>query len=451
MQDIILELLEEKKYAELKNMLVDMNSADIGEYFEAVPRSQLALVFRLMPKELAADVFVEMDAESQISLIETFTDKELNAVMEELFVDDLADIIEEMPAVVAKRMLKNADADTRRIVNQILAYPEDSAGSIMTTEYVGLKKNMTVSAAFDKIRRNGIDKETIYTCYVTDSKRRLLGVVSARQLMLSDNDTVLSDIMEFDPIYAYTYDKKETVVQIFDKYDMLALPIVDAENRLIGIVTVDDIIDVMQEIMTEDIEKMAAIVPTEKPYLKTGVFEIFKSRIIWLLILMISATFTGMIITSFEAALASCVVLTAFMPMLMNTGGNSGSQASVTIIRALSLGEVEFKDILRVLWKELRVSLLCGLSLALLNFIKMWLFDILLLRTDGLTLEVVAVVNITLFCTVLLAKLVGCALPIGAKKIGLDPAVMASPFITTIVDAISLVIYFAIAANVLNI
>lgn len=451
MQDIILELLEEKKYAELKNMLVDMNSADIGEYFEAVPRSQLALVFRLMPKELAADVFVEMDAESQISLIETFTDKELNAVMEELFVDDLADIIEEMPAVVAKRMLKNADADTRRIVNQILAYPEDSAGSIMTTEYVGLKKNMTVSEAFDKIRRNGIDKETIYTCYVTDSKRRLLGVVSARQLMLSDNDTVLSDIMEFDPIYAYTYDKKETVVQIFDKYDMLALPIVDAENRLIGIVTVDDIIDVMQEIMTEDIEKMAAIVPTEKPYLKTGVFEIFKSRIIWLLILMISATFTGMIITSFEAALASCVVLTAFMPMLMNTGGNSGSQASVTIIRALSLGEVEFKDILRVLWKEFRVSLLCGLSLALLNFIKMWLFDILLLRTDGLTLEVVAVVNITLFCTVLLAKLVGCALPIGAKKIGLDPAVMASPFITTIVDAISLVIYFAIAANVLNI
>ncbi len=451
MQDRILELLEEKKYAELKNMLIDMNSADIGEYFEAVPRSQLALVFRLMPKELAADVFVEMDPESQISLIETFTDKELNAVMEELFVDDLADIIEEMPAVVAKRMLKNADADTRRIVNQILAYPEDSAGSIMTTEYVGLTKNMTVSAAFDKIRRNGIDKETIYTCYVTDSKRHLQGVVSARQLMLSDNDTVLSDIMEHDPIYAYTYDNKETVVQIFDKYDMLALPIVDAENRLIGIVTVDDIIDVMQEIMTEDIEKMAAIVPTEKPYLKTGVFEIFKSRIIWLLILMVSATFTGMIITSFEAALASCVVLTAFMPMLMNTGGNSGSQASVTIIRALSLGEVEFKDTLKVLWKELRVSFLCGFSLALFNFIKMWLFDILLLHTDGLTLEVAAVVNITLFCTVLLAKLVGCALPIGAKKIGLDPAVMASPFITTIVDAISLIIYFAIAGSLLGI
>lgn len=320
----------------------------------------------------------------------------------------------------------------------------------MTTEYVALRKSMTVSAAFDKIRKVGIDKETIYTCYVTDSKRRLSGVVTARQLMLADSDTLLSEIMDFDPIFAYTHDDKEYVVQLFDKYDMLALPIVDTEERLVGIVTVDDAIDVLQEETTEDFEKMAAILPTEKPYLKTGVFDIFKSRIIWLLVLMISATFTGMIITSFEGALASCVILTAFMPMLMNTGGNSGSQASVTVIRALSLGEIEYKDVFKVFWKELRVSVLCGLSLSLLNFVKMWLFDILLLKTDGLTLTVAGVVCVTLFFTVFIAKLVGCTLPIAAKKLGFDPAVMASPFITTIVDAISLVIYFLIASQVLG-
>lgn len=451
MQERILVLLEEKKYNELKNILAEMNSADMVEYLEAVPRSQLILVFRLLPKELAAEVFVEMDSEQQIQLIDSFTDKELSAVLDELFIDDFADIVEEMPAVVAKRLLKNTDAETRRTVNQILAYPEDSAGSMMTTEYVGLKKSMTVSAAFDKIRKIGIDKETIYTCYVTDSKRQLLGVVSARQLMLSDGDTLLSEIMDFDPIYAYTHDKKEHVVQLFDKYDMLALPIVDAEERLIGIVTVDDAIDVLQEETTEDFEKMAAILPTEKPYLKMGVFELFKSRIIWLLVLMVSATFTGMIITSFEGALASCVVLTAFMPMLMNTGGNSGSQSSVTIIRALSLGEIEYKDILKVLWKELRVSILCGAALSILNFFKMWLFDIFLIKTEGLTLTIAAVVSATLFITVFIAKLVGCSLPIAAKKLGFDPAVMASPFITTIVDAISLVIYFIIASRVLGI
>ncbi len=450
MQDRILELLEEKKYNELKNILRDENPADLVEYFEAVPRSSLILVFRLLPKELASEAFVEMDNDQQMQLIESFTDKELSVVLNELFVDDFADIVEEMPALVAKRLLKNTDAETRRMVNQILDYPEDSAGSIMTTEYVALRKSMTVAAAFDKIRKTGVDKETIYTCYVTDSKRRLLGAVSARQLMLSESDTILSDIMEFDPIYAHTHDDKESVAQMFEKYDMLALPIVDNEDRLIGIVTVDDAIDVMQEEATEDIEKMAAILPTEKPYLKTGVFEIFKSRIVWLLILMISATFTGMIITSFESALASCVVLTAFMPMLMNTGGNSGSQSSVTIIRALSLGEIEFKDILKVLWKELRVSVLCGAALSVLNFFKMWFFDIMLLKTDGLTLTVALVVNLTLFFTVFIAKLVGCTLPIGAKKLGFDPAVMASPFITTIVDAISLIIYFAIATNMLG-
>ncbi len=451
MQERVLELLEEKKYTELKNILRDENPADIVEYLEDVPRSSLILVFRLLPKELASEAFVLMDNDQQMQLIESFTDKELAVVLDELFVDDFADIVEEMPALVAKRMLKNTDAETRRTVNQILAYPEDSAGSIMTTEYVALRKSMTVAAAFDKIRKTGVDKETIYTCYVVDSKRRLTGVVSARQLMLSQSDTLLSEIMEFDPLCAHTHDDKETVAQMFEKYDMLALPIVDNEDRLIGIVTVDDAIDVMQEEATEDIEKMAAIMPTEKPYLKTGVFEIFKSRIVWLLILMISATFTGMIITSFESALASCVILTAFMPMLMNTGGNSGSQASVTVIRALSLGEIEFKDVFRVLWKELRVSILCGAALSVLNFVKMWLFDILLLQTAGLTLTVAFAVNITLFLTVLIAKLVGCTLPIGAEKLGFDPAVMASPFITTIVDAISLIIYFAIATSMLGI
>lgn len=451
MQERILTLLEEKKFTELKNILNEMNPADFAEYIEAVPRSQLILVFRLLPKELASEAFVELDSDQQMYLIESFTDKELSVVLDELFVDDFADIVEEMPAVVAKRMLKNTDSETRKTVNQILAYPEDSAGSIMTTEYVALRKSMTVAAAFDKIRKVGIDKETIYTCYVTDSKRRLSGVVSARQLMLADSDALISDIMNFDPIFAYTHDDKEYVVQLFDKYDMLALPIVDAEERLVGIVTVDDAIDVLQEETTEDFEKMAAIVPTEKPYLKTGVFDIFKSRIIWLLILMISATFTGMIITSFEGALASCVILTAFMPMLMNTAGNSGSQASVTVIRALSLGEIEYRDVLRVLWKELRVSILCGFALSVLNFIKMWLFDMLLLKTEGLTLLVASVVSITLFFTVFIAKLVGCTLPIAAKKLGFDPAVMASPFITTIVDAISLMIYFLIASQVLGI
>lgn len=451
MQDRILELLEEKKYAELKNILTELNSADIGEYFEAVPLGQIALVFRLLPKETAAEVFVEMDSEQQVELVGAFTDKELSAVLDELFVDDFADIVEEMPAAFAKRLLKNADAETRRAVNQVLAYPEDSAGSIMTTEYIDLKKGMTVEAAFEKIRRVGIDKETIYTCYVTNSKRELRGVVSARQLMLSDPDSKIGDIMETELLFAYTHDDRETVAQMFDKYDMLALPIVDNEKRLIGIVTVDDAIDVLQEEATEDIEKMAAITPSEKAYLKTGVFDLFRSRIPWLLILMFSATFTGMIITSFEAALASCVVLTAFMPMLMNTGGNSGSQSSVTVIRALSLGEVEFKDILRIIWKESRVSVLCGLVLSLLNFLKMWLFDLLLLHTSGLTISVIAVVSATLFFTVVIAKLVGCTLPVFAEKVGLDPAVMASPFITTIVDAISLIIYFSIASAILGI
>ncbi len=450
MQDRILSLLEEKKFGELKLVLSEKNAADLVEYLEVVPQDRLVAVFRILPKELAAEIFVEMDSDMQIRLINSFTDKELNSILSELFCDDFADIVDEMPAVVAKRMLKNTDAETRKIINQILAYPENSAGSIMTTEYVALNGSLTVAGAFDKIRKVGIDKETIYTCYVIDSKRRLKGVVSARQLMLSDSDVVVRDIMENEPIFAYTHDDRELVAQMFDKYDILALPIVDNEERLIGIVTVDDAIDVLQEEATEDIERMAAISPLDKPYLKTGVFSIFKSRIIWLLILMFSATVTGIIITSFESALSGSLVLTAFMPMLMNTGGNSGSQASVTIIRALSLGEIEYKDAFRVLWKELRISVLCGTSLAVLNFLKMWLFDILVLKTIGLTLTVVGVVSVTLLFTVVIAKIVGCLLPIIASRLGADPAVMASPFITTIVDAISLIIYFTIASRMLG-
>lgn len=451
MQEMILELLRDKKFSELKKLLSSMNSTDLVEYLEAVPESQLLPIFRILPKELAADVFVEMDGDMQVMLITAFSDKELNNVLDELFVDDFADIVEEMPASVAKRLLKQADPETRKIINQILAYPEDSAGSMMTTEYVDLKRSMTVGVAFDKIRKVGIDKETIYTCYVTDSARRLMGVVTARQLMLSEYDKKIADIMETEPLFANTHDDREFVAGLFEKYDILTLPVVDKEGRLVGIITVDDAIDVLQEEATEDIEKMAAISPTDKPYLRTTVLNIFKSRIVWLLILMISATFTGMIITGFEEALSNCVILTAFMPMLMNTGGNSGSQSSVTIIRALSLGDVKYKDIFKVLWKEIRVSLLCALVLFCTNFVKMYLFDMLLLNMEGLTFSVIFTVCLALFITVIIAKIVGCSLPIIADKLKLDPAVMASPFITTIVDAISLLVYFAIASWILAI
>ena len=389
--------------------------------------------------------------ETQKHLINGFSDNELREVLDELFVDDTVDIIEEMPASVVKRMLKQTDAKTRNVINQLLAYSEDSAGSIMTTEYVDLKKNMTVAEAFKRIREIGLDKETIYTCYVTDKSRHLLGVVTAKDLLLADYELTIENIMDENIISAVTTDDRETVAMMFDKYDLITIPIVDTENRLIGIVTVDDAIDVLQEEATEDIEKMAAILPSDKPYLKTGVLEIFRSRILWLLILMFSATFTGMIITSFENALASCVVLTAFMPMLMNTGGNSGSQASVTIIRALSLGEVDFKDTFKIVLKELSVSALCGIVLSVLNFLKMWFFDMQLLKTEGLTIEITIIVCATLFLTVVIAKLIGCSLPILANRLGLDPAVMASPFITTIVDAISLLIYFCAASAFLNI
>ena len=453
MPEEIFELIEGKKYARLRELLSDMNPADIAQILEEVPEKELPVIFRILPKELAAEVFVEMDSEMQQLLIEAFSDTELREVMDELFMDDTVDIIDEMPATVAKRILRQTDAKTRKMINQLLAYPDDSAGSIMTTEYVDLKKNMTVDEAFDRIREVGLDTETIYTCYVIDRGRHLLGIVTVKDLLLNPKTCVLSDIMDENIIFANTLDDKEEVAGQFEKYDLMALPVVDKENRLVGIVTVDDAIDVIQEEATEDIEKMAAILPSDKTYFRTGVFATFKSRIPWLMLLMISATFTGAIISSFEEKLTVFPALIAFIPMLMDTGGNSGSQSSVTIIRGISLGDIEFRDIFRVIWKEVRVALCCSIALAAVNFFKLWLVDYLILHTfdPGKQIPEIMVVCITLFFTVIVAKFIGCVLPILAKKIGFDPAVMASPFITTLVDAISLFIYFRFAILVLGI
>ena len=453
MQEEIFELIEGKKYARLRELLSDMNPADIAQILEEIPKKELPVIFRILPKELAAEVFVEMDSEMQQLLIEAFSDRELREVMDELFMDDTVDIIDEMPATVAKRILRQTDANTRKMINQLLAYPDDSAGSIMTTEYVDLKKTMTVDEAFDRIRAVGLDTETIYTCYVIDAGRHLLGIVTVKDLLLNPKSRVLSEIMDENIIFANTLDDKEEVAGQFEKYDLMALPVVDKENRLVGIVTVDDAIDVIQEEATEDIEKMAAILPSDKTYFRTGIFATFKARIPWLMLLMISATFTGAIISSFESKLTIFPALIAFIPMLMDTGGNSGSQSSVTIIRSISLGDIEFRDIFRVIWKEVRVALCCSTALAAVNFIKLWIVDYLMLRTfdPGKQIPEIAVVCITLFCTVIVAKFIGCVLPILAKKIGFDPAVMASPFITTIVDAISLFIYFRIAILLLGI
>ena len=453
MEEKILELVGEKKYGLVKQLLSEMNPADVAAVFEEIPENEQPVIFRIMPKELAAEVFVEMDSDLQQRLIEGFSDAELRDVMNELFMDDTVDIIDEMPANVAKRILQQTDTKTRKMINQLLAYPDDSAGSIMTTEYIDLKKDMTVADAFERIRRIGVDSETIYTCYVTDAQRRLLGIVSAKDLMLNERSCIIGDIMDENIIHAHTLDDQEQVASLFEKYDMLTLPVVDKEERLVGIITVDDAIDVMQDEATEDIEKMAAILPSEHSYFKTGVFETFRARIPWLLLLMISATFTGAIISGFEAKLTVLPALIAFIPMLMDTGGNSGSQSSVTVIRSISLGDIEFRDIGKVLWKELRVSLVCSAVLVAVNFIKLLLVDHLLLHNfdAGRVLPEVITVSLTLFATVIVAKIIGCSLPILAKKIGFDPAVMASPFITTIVDAISLLIYFSMAGLLLGI
>ena len=451
MEKQILSLIEEKKYTRLRECLEELNPADIALILEEAELKDLPVVFRILPKELAAEVFVEMDRDLQQHLIESFSNTELKDVLDELFMDDMVDIIDEMPAIVAKRILKQTDAKTRKMINQLLAYPDDSAGSIMTTEYVDLKKNMTVDEAFDHIREIGLDTETIYTCYVIDRGRHLLGIVTVKDLLLNPKTCILSDIMDENIIFANTLDDKEEVAGQFEKYDLMALPVVDKENRLVGIITVDDAIDVIQEEATEDIEMMAAILPSEKSYLKTGVFATFKARIPWLMFLMISATFTGAIISSFEGRLTKWMALIAFIPMLMGTGGNSGSQSSVTVIRCLSTGEIEFKDIWRVIWKELRVSVVCGIVLGIVNFIKLYLVDHLWLNNfdDGVYLTEMLAVSLTVVLVVIVAKLVGSVLPIVAKKLGADPAVMASPLVTTILDAFSLLIYFSIATMLL--
>ena len=445
------EYISERRYSDLKKILVEMNPADIGDLMEELPRENLPLVYRILPKELASEVFVYIDSDTQELLISTFSDNELKEVIDDLYIDDTVDIIEEMPASVVKRILKHADPEMRIEINKILKYPKDSAGSVMTTEFVDLKKDLTVEDAFLRIRRTAVDKETIYTCYVKDENRHLIGLVTVKDLLLADYQEKISDIMETNIIYVNTTDDQEYVANMFTKYDFTTIPVVDNENRLVGIVTFDDAMDVLQDETTEDIEKMAAISPTDKPYSKMSAFELWKKRIPWLLLLMISATFTGMIISSFEEALASFVVLTSFIPMLMDTGGNSGSQASVTIIRSISLGDIEFKNMPKVIWKEIRVAALCGVTLAAANFVKLLTIDRILLGNSDITVSVALVVCLTLILTVLCAKIIGCTLPMIAKKIGFDPAVMASPFITTIVDAVSLVVYFRIATIFLHI
>jgi len=443
-------LLENKKYASLRDVLSTMNPSDIAEVFEKMEPNTLPLLFRLLPKELAADTFVEMDSENQELLIRGFSDSELREVLDELYVDDAVDIVEEMPANVVQRILSAAAPDMRKDINNLLRYPEDSAGSIMTTEYVSLRTGMTVGDAITHIRRTGVDKETIYTCYVT-SERTLVGTVSVKSLLLAQDDSVMvSDIMETNVISVSTQTDKEEVAQMFSKYNFLALPVVDAETRIVGIITFDDAMDVMESAATEDIEIMGGMTPSDKTYLKSSPFDLFKHRIPWLLLLMVSATFTGMILNVFEEKLQAVVVLTIFIPMLMDTGGNSGSQSSVTVIRALSLGEVEFSDILRVIWKEIRAAVLCGVVLAVACFGKIMVIDRLLMNNPAVTPIVGLAVCLTMIVTVCVAKIIGCTLPMIAKKLGFDPAVMASPFITTIVDAISLLVYFGIATALLH-
>ena len=443
MTEKALTLLGEKKFSQLKQLLSEMNPVDIAGILEEMPQESLPLVYRLLPKELAAEAYAEMDKDLQEILIQAFSDKELQEVLDELYLDDAVDIIEEMPANVVKRILRQTKPEVRKKINEILHYPEDSAGSIMTIEYVDLKKDMTVEDAFSRIRAIGVDKETIYTCYVTNQDRKLEGLVTVRELLLSPKTAVIGDIMQTHVIAASTLDDKEAVANQLQKYDFLALPVVDQEYRLVGIVTFDDAMDVLQEENTEDMEMMAAITPTGKPYLKTNTIELWKKRVPWLLLLMVSATFTGKIIQAYESALAAQVVLTAFIPMLMDTGGNAGSQTSVTIIRGLSLGEIRMSDLFKIIWKETRVAILCGLTLSLANFAKMMLLD-------RVGLSVSLVVCLTLVVTVTIAKITGCVLPIAAKRIGFDPAVMASPFITTIVDALSLIVYFNFASMLLH-
>ena len=447
----VLKMMEDKKYATLRDILVTMNPSDVAGLFDGLEEKQIPLMYRLLPKELAAETFVEMEPEAQELLIRSFSDNELKEVLDELYVDDAADLVEEMPANVVKRILLHADPEMRHSINQILRYPENSAGSIMTTEYVSLRPSMTVGEAILRIRRQGVDKETIYTCYVLAKDRKLIGLVTVKDLLLAEDDEdKIEDLMITNLISVTTQTDQEEVARMFSKYNFLALPVVDTENRMVGIVTFDDAMDVMEEETTEDIELMSGMLPSEKPYLRSSAFDLFKNRIPWLMLMMVSATFTGLIMTAFEDALAAQIALSAFIPMLMGTGGNSGSQSSVTVIRGLSLGELDFSDIGIILWKEVRTALMCGVTLATVCFAKIWLVDHLLMGNQNITLAVDLVVCLALCVTVVLAKIVGCLLPMAAKAVHLDPAVMASPFISTIVDALSLMVYFLFAKALLG-
>ena len=447
----VLRMLEDKKYATLRDILVTMNPSDVAGLFDGLGEKQIPLMYRLLPKELAAETFVEMEPEAQELLIRSFSDNELKEVLDELYVDDAADLVEEMPANVVKRILKHADPEMRHSINQIQRYPENSAGSIMNTEYVSLRPGMTVGEAILRIRRQGVDKETIYTCYVLAKDRTLTGLVTVKDLLLAEDDEdKIEDLMITNLISVTTQTDQEEVARMFSKYNFLAMPVVDGENRMVGIVTFDDAMDVMEEETTEDIELMSGMLPSEKPYLRSSAFDLFKNRIPWLMLMMVSATFTGLIMTAFEDALAAQIALSAFIPMLMGTGGNSGSQSSVTVIRGLSLGELDFSDIGIILWKEVRTALMCGVALATVCFAKIWLVDHLLMGNQNITLAVDLVVCLALCVTVVLAKIVGCLLPMAAKAVHLDPAVMASPFISTIVDALSLMVYFLFAKALLG-
>ena len=440
-------LLDDKKFSTLRDILITMKPFDIAAVFENLQDEKMPILFRILPKELAAETFVEMDDETQEFLIHGFSDSELKEVVDELFVDDAVDLIEEMPANVVKRILRQADKDMRKQINELLKYPEDSAGSIMTTEFIVLRPDMTAEMAIKRIRRTGVDKETIYTCYVTDANNKLIGITTVKDLLLAEDDELVKSIMEENVISVPALADQEQVAQMFSNYNFLALPVVDNENRLVGIVTIDDAIDVIQEEATEDIEKMAAVLPSDKPYMKTSVFGLYKKRAPWLLILMLSATFTSAIISSFEAVLANVLILSSFIPMITGSGGNAGSQASVSVIRALSLGEIHFRSIFLVLWKEFRVSILCGITLAAANFVKLLLFD---LNGQENAFMIALVISLTLVGTIIMAKLVGSSLPLLASKVGFDPAVMANPLISTVCDSLSLLIYFGVAKLILH-
>ena len=441
--EIVKELLETKQYTRLRQKMAEMNTADIAVILEELDEEDLLKIFRILPKNMAADVFSYLEVDSQQFIITSLSEKDAASIINNLMADDATDLLEEMPANVVKKLLANAHPETRRDINHLLRYPEDSAGSIMTVEYVDLKENMTIQDAIDRIRQIGVDSETINICYVLDAKRTLVETVALRYLLISPPDAIIGEIMHENVIYINTLMDQEEVARQFQKYDFTAMPVVDNENRLVGIITVDDIVDIMQEEATEDMEKMAAIVPLDKPYMKMSIFELWKKRMPWLLLLMISATLTGSVLTRFENALMACSALLAYIPMLMGTGGNAGGQTSVTVIRGLSLNEIEFKDSFRVMWKEIRVAVLCGVTLAAANFVK-------LLLLDRVGIMIAAVVCLTLIVVVILAKIVGSALPILAKKIGFDPAVMASPFITTILDVVSLLVYFQVATSLLH-